>query len=186
MVDCRFIWIFIFIIDVRSLDFKTHIYFKMYLKYMQIYIWIGLFISFLWGIQTVIHKHLLNHISGLSIMIYSAILYTLLLCILAYYQKSIIIKDLKKIDLRISSILFFTAFFTVFLTNILYYYILNHHESGLVSALISTAPIFTVIFAYLFLKEKLSIYGFMGIVFFILGLILINMDNTEKEYFSHN
>jgi len=143
---------------------------------LQIYLWIGLFISFLWGIQTVIHKHLLDHISGLSIMLYSTILYTLLLCITAYYHKSIIIKDLKKIDLRISAILFFVAFFTLFVTNMLYYYILNHHESSFVSAIISTAPIFTVIFAYLFLKERLSMYGIMGIVSLILGLILINMD----------
>ena len=153
---------------------------------LKIYIWIGLFISFLWGIQTVIHKHLLNHISGISIMLYSTIIYTIMLCIAAYYNKSIIIKDLKKIDLRISSILFFVALFTLFLTNMLYYYILNHHESSIVSALISTAPVFTVIFAYLFLKERLSICGFTGILFFIVGVILINMDNKEVEYFSHS
>ena len=153
---------------------------------LQIYIWIGILISFLWGIQTVIHKHLLNHISGLSIMLYSTILYTIMICITAYYNKSIIVKDLQKINLRIGSILFFTAVFTVFLTNLLYYYILNHHESSLVSALISTAPIFTVIFAYLFLNERVSIYGFTGILSFMIGLILINMDNKQVEYFSHS
>ena len=79
---------------------------------IQTYIWIALVISFLFGIQTVIHKHLLNHISGMSVMLYSAIVYTVLIMLSAYYTKSVIIKDLKKIDLRISAILFFIAVFT--------------------------------------------------------------------------
>jgi len=152
---------------------------------MQKYIWIGLLISFLWGIQTVIHKHLLKHISGISIMVYSSIIYTSLLIIFGYYNRKILIKDSKKINVRIGSIIFFTAVFTLFLTNILYYYILKNHESGIVSSLISASPIFTVVFAYLFLKEQISMYGYVGILSVVIGVILINIDNKDIEYFSH-
>ena len=151
----------------------------------QTYIWIALVISFLFGIQTVIHKHLLNHISGMSVMLYSAIVYTVLIMLSAYYTKSVIIKDLKKIDLRISAILFFSAVFTAYLTNVLYYYILKTNDSCIISTLISSSPVFTVIFAYLFLKEKISLYGFIGIISIIIGVILINKDNKDIEYVSH-
>ena len=151
---------------------------------IQTYIWIALLMSFLWGIQTVIHKHLLNHISGMSIMLYSAIIYTVLTIFISFYSNAVV-KDLKKIDLRIGSILFFTAVFTVFLTNYLYYYILKNHESSLVSALVSSAPVFTVIFAYLFLEEKLSLCGFAGIISIVIGVILINTNNKNIEYLSH-
>ena len=152
---------------------------------IQTYIWIALVISFLFGIQTVIHKHLLNHISGMSVMLYSAIVYTVLIMLSAYYTKSVIIKDLKKIDLRISAILFFSAVFTAYLTNVLYYYILKTNDSCIISTLISSSPVFTVIFAYLFLKEKISLYGFIGIISIIIGVILINKDNKDIEYVSH-
>jgi drug/metabolite transporter (DMT)-like permease len=141
---------------------------------LQKYIWVGILISFLWGIQTVMHKHLLDHISGLSIMLYSTILYTIMLCITAYCNKLIIVKDFQKINVRVVFILFSIAFFTLFLTNILYYYILNHHESSLVSAIISTSPIFTFIFAYLYLNERVSICRIIGILLFIIGFILID------------
>lgn len=146
------------------------------------YIWIALFISFLWGIQNVIHKNLLDHISGLSLMFYSTIIYAVLITITAYYNKSIMIKDFKKINLRIVSILFFTTVFTLYLTNILYYYILKSHETSIISALVYSAPAFTVIFAYLFLNEKLSLCGLMGIICIIIGTILINIDNKYVEY----
>jgi len=152
---------------------------------IQTYIWIALVISFLFGIQTVIHKHLLNHISGMSVMLYSAIVYTVLIILSAYYTKSVVIKDLKKIDLRISAILFFSAVFTAYLTNVLYYYILKTNDSSIISTLISSSPVFTVIFAYLFLKEKISLYGFIGIISIIIGVILINKDNKDIEYVSH-
>ena len=51
--------------------------------------------------------------------------------------------------------------------------------------MISSSPVFTVIFAYLFLKEKISLYGFIGIISIIIGVILINKDNKDIEYVSH-
>ena len=149
---------------------------------IKTYIWIALFISFLWGIQNVIHKDLLSHISGLSIMFYSTIIYAFLITITAYYNNKIIIQDFKKINLRIGAILFFTTVFTLYLTNILYYYILKSHETSIISALVYSAPAFTVIFAYLFLNERLSLCGLMGIICIIIGTILINIDNKYVEY----
>jgi len=152
---------------------------------IQSYIWIALFISFLWGIGNVIHKHLLDDISGLSLMLYSSIIYAVCIIATAVYNKSIIIKDYKKIDLRIASILFFTTVLTTYFSNVLYFYILKSHETSIISALVYSSPVFTVIFAYLFLNERLSLCGLIGIFMIILGTILINVENKDVEYFAY-
>jgi drug/metabolite transporter (DMT)-like permease len=152
---------------------------------IQSYIWIALFISFLWGIGNVIHKHLLEDISGLSLMLYSSIIYAVCIIATAVYNKSIIIKDYKKIDLRIASILFFTTVLTTYFSNVLYFYILKSHETSIISALVYSSPVFTVIFAYLFLNERLSLCGLIGIFMIILGTILINVENKDVEYFAY-
>jgi len=81
-------------------------------------------------------------------------------------------------------ILILLPIFTVFLANILYYNILKTHESSIISALIYSSPVFTLIIAYLFLKERLDIYGLSGVCAIILGVILIAMNNGRYEYIS--
>ena len=78
-------------------------------------------------------------------------------------------------------ILILLPIFTVFLTNVLYYNILKIHESTIISALIYSSPVFTLIIAYLFLKERLDIYGFSGVCAIILGVILIAMNNPTHR-----
>jgi len=55
----------------------------------------------------------------------------------------------------------------------IYFYILKDHESSIISALIYTCPVFTVILSYLFLKERLTIYKLVGIVFVVFGVTLL-------------
>ncbi len=70
----------------------------------------------------------------------------------------------------------------------MYYYILKNHESSIISALIYSSPVFTLIIAYIFLKERLDIYGISGIFFMILGVILVSNNNKfskEMEFLSN-
>jgi len=82
-------------------------------------------------------------------------------------------------------ILIMLPIFTVFLANVLYYNVLKNHESSIISALIYSSPVFTLIIAYLFLKERLDIYGLSGVLAIILGVILIAMNN-ESNIFIQN
>lgn len=56
--------------------------------------------------------------------------------------------------------------------------------AGISSFLISTAPIFTCIFSILFLKEKLHIWGWAGIMLSLSGIAIITL--TEKNNTSFN
>jgi drug/metabolite transporter (DMT)-like permease len=70
----------------------------------------------------------------------------------------------------------------------MYYYILKNHESSIISALVYSSPVFTLIIAYIFLKERLDIYGISGIFLMILGVILVSNNNKfskEMEFLSN-
>jgi drug/metabolite transporter (DMT)-like permease len=76
----------------------------------------------------------------------------------------------------------------IFLANMMYYYILKNHESSIISALVYSSPVFTLIIAYIFLKERLDIYGISGIFLMILGVILVSNNNKfskEMEFLSN-
>jgi len=154
---------------------------------VPLYIFIALFISFLWGLMPVLHKHILSNLNLITIMTISAFIYTFLIIIYATSNKKIIYNDLKKITYTDAFILIFSAAIIAFGGNILYYNILKNHESSIISALIYSSPIFTLILAYFFLKERIHTMGIIGILFIIAGVICIAMNNgtsKELEYFN--
>jgi drug/metabolite transporter (DMT)-like permease len=70
----------------------------------------------------------------------------------------------------------------------MYYYTLKDNETSIISALIYSSPIFTLIFSYLYFKERLDIYGISGILAIIIGVILVSQNNQfskELEYLSN-
>jgi drug/metabolite transporter (DMT)-like permease len=145
------------------------------------YILFALFISFLWGSQPVVHKHLLKKYNAPSMMMFTAIINAILVFILSIYNRDVIYSDLIKINYIDASIIIGVVSLTVFLANIIYYYILKKHESSIISALIYSSPVFTLIIAYLFLKERLDIYGISGIFSIVLGVILITNNNSSSQ-----
>ena len=149
------------------------------------YIFLALFISFLWGVQTVIHKHLLSSLHFVTIMLVSGVINVSLIVVLSIYLKNDILTDLKKITFRDAVILVCLPIFTVFISNLIYYFILKKHESSLVSALTYSSPAFTLILAYLYLNERLDIYGLSGIFAIIAGVILISNNNRTSRILEH-
>lgn len=145
-------------------------------------IFFALFISFLWGLQPVIHKVLLKHIDPKTILIISSFFYTSCIILFAIYNYKEFIKDLKIIDTKSFIVIGITAIFSAFIANLIYFYILKNNESYIVSALIYSSPVFTLILAYFFLKEKITLYGFIGLIFIVIGILFI-AKNEEKELF---
>ena len=138
---------------------------------------LALVISFLWGIPPVAHKYLLTKYNWTTIMLLSGSVFLTLVAILSLSKRREIIADLTKISLKDAFILVSLPLFTVFIAQIIYYYILKDHESSIISALIYSSPVFTLIFAYLFSKERLDIYGLSGIFAIVMGVVLISQNN---------
>lgn len=94
----------------------------------------------------------------------------------------VIILKIKKIDLSILTkrdyfILFLIAFFGTFLYRILFFYGLkftNASEAGIVS---STLPAVFAITSFILLKEKIKSNQIKGIIFSVLGIFFININD---------
>jgi len=148
---------------------------------MSGYIFAALFVSFLWGLMPVVHKHLLNKFNQITVMVIQSVIYCSLIIFLGLTRKDEIVEDMKKMSVRDASILVTLTVFCAFFANIIYYYLLKNHESSIISALIYSSPVFTLILAYLFLKERLDIFGISGILSMILGVILIAQNNSSSK-----
>jgi len=143
------------------------------------YIFLALFISFLWGLQPVVHKQLLQKLDLITILLISTFVNFSLVVIVALVQKQKILSDLKIITFSDVSIIAAVSAFTVFLSNIIYLYVLKSHESSIISALIYSSPVFTLLISYFYLRERLHVYGFLGVCSIILGVILIAQNHQK-------
>jgi len=114
-------------------------------------------------------------------MLFSAFIYAFLIIIYAAFNKTIIYKDINNISKTDIIVILFSSGIAAFFGNVLYFSILKNHESSIISALIFSSPIFTLIFAYLFLKERINTIGIVGILFIVTGVICISMNGTTKE-----
>ena len=124
--------------------------------------------AFLWGIGSVISRSLL--IEGIN-EIYLVFLRLISIAFILLVYLTITRRDQhNKQILKEASI---TGFFSVFLVSISFIYALQEISSGLVTLMISSAPIFTVIWLKILLKEErissvkyFSVFiGFLGIVY---------------------
>jgi drug/metabolite transporter (DMT)-like permease len=91
------------------------------------------------------------------------------------------VKDIPKIDAYDVSLMFFTAVITGLMGNLTYMLLLEGHDSYIITALVSISPFFTLILAYLFTKENITIWGAMGTVLIILGILMISYNDTQYK-----
>jgi drug/metabolite transporter (DMT)-like permease len=145
----------------------------------------ALLVSLLWGSQPVIHKHLLSSIHPVTILLTQTMINYVCIATLASFNYERVYDDfVSKFTLQHWCWIFFLAVLTIFGTNIMYLYILKSNESSLVSALIYSAPIFTMILAYIVLNEKISLNGYIGILLIVTGVCFVAINVSDNEEFS--
>jgi len=143
---------------------------------MKPYILVSLFVAFLWGSNPIVIKLLLGKFHYYTILFFTnSIMFTCVL-LLCYSNKSLFLHDLSTINARDIAILTIMPIFVAFIGNYLYYTMLKTHESSIISALVYSAPIFTLIIAYLFTNERLTKYGIIGILMVSIGIIMISLN----------
>lgn len=140
-----------------------------------VYILIALFVAFLWGLLPVVHKYVLQKHNIITVIVFSALIYALCTLILAWLYWPSIKKDLRIIDKNTILLLTIVTIFAGFLANIIYMYVLEKHDSHIISALVYTSPVFTLILAILFLNEKPTMLSLIGIFLIISGIIMCTL-----------
>lgn len=150
---------------------------------IQLYIIIALFVGFLDGLSPVIFKSLLNKYSPVTLLILSSVVY--FSCVLIYFFNNIdlVLRDVGQITNIDMFRLAINAIVGSFFANILYLYVLQKQDCYIISALINTSPLFTLILAYLLLKEKVRFYGILGIFLIVLGTICLAYNNNLPTKF---
>jgi uncharacterized membrane protein len=144
---------------------------------------LALLISFLWGLSPVLHKHVLTNIHPKTVLVVSSVIY--MICTVVYFivYRNIIVPDVRNLDRKSLLFIAITAILCGFFTNILYFHILKRYESHIVSALIYSSPVFTLLIAFFFLKEKITPIGFFGVVFIVMGVVMLAFNKPGAEPF---
>jgi hypothetical protein len=138
-----------------------------------------IFGAFLWGVSPVIHKFLLSTYNQITIMIIISLIYTVCLLLCLPFYSNMVYKDILKLNAPDIILFLIAGVFTLFLGNAIYYYVLKDNHSHVISSLDSCAPFFTLIFAYLLLKEKINIFGILGTILIVLGVICISYNDAD-------
>lgn len=147
-------------------------------------LFIALLVSFLWGTQPVIHKYLLTNVNLVTILFFQTAINFICISALAFYNYDQIYHEIMdQLTFQKWYWIFFLSVVTIFGTNILYFYILKSNESSLVSALMYSAPVFTMILAYFLLNERIGLSGYFGIFLIIIGVSFIASSMGDKEEF---
>ena len=144
---------------------------------------IALFVSFLWGVQIICHKILLKKTNFKVIMVVGSIFYFICVALFTASYWNTLKKDIVKLDAKSILLIGFASICSAFIANLIYLYILKDHSSYVVSALIYSSPIFTLILAYLMLKEKVTFIGAIGVVLIVVGVICLSLNEKNPEEF---
>lgn len=143
---------------------------------MIIQILLAFLIAIIWGISPVLLKILMMNINipiYILIFIQSLIFFICSIIYIFIYKTNEIYQNLNDIKSYIP-ILILISFFTTYIANILYIYIIKSNINiNLMILIISLFPIITIIFSYIFLKQKITINFIFGILFIFIGFLLI-------------
>ncbi len=139
----------------------------------------SMFVALLWGVSPIAHKTMIGKMDTKMVFIINSVFYTI--CIIGYtlYYWNHFKKEAPKIETKDLYVLGGISIIMSFLPNILYFYLLKEHDSYIVSALVNSAPIFTVLVSYFILNEKMTKYGIMGILLIIGGIICLSFNEKK-------
>uniref|UniRef100_A0A6C0KYR4 EamA domain-containing protein n=1 Tax=viral metagenome TaxID=1070528 RepID=A0A6C0KYR4_9ZZZZ len=145
-------------------------------------IWILLLIAALLGILLFIIKLGLTHISPATFMLGFGVSYFIFEIIYSSFHYNNLKKDFSTLHKNKFIFGFFIlSGFILSIINLLLFDIIKNNKIYYITATLSIYPIITAFLSYLFLKEQINIYSFIGILFIIFGIIIINFSETIKK-----
>ncbi len=134
---------------------------------------------FIWSLAFPIGKKLLEFsppvfLTGTRMLLGAAFLFTFM----ALFQR----KSFQKISLKSWMALSLLGFFSIFLTNILEFWSLQHLSSAKTCFLYSLSPFLTAILSYFHFKEKMTPKKWMGITIGIFGFIPVLLARDDGKF----
>ncbi len=131
-------------------------------------------VSFCWGLSPVLYKLLMTKMDIKVTFVINSLFFTLAVIAYTIYYWNDIKSNLKTTSVRDIALLGGISVILSFIPNIIYFNLLNQYDSYVVTALVNTAPIFTVGMSYLILKERVTKYDILGVVLIIIGVFFLS------------
>ena len=140
-------------------------------------IFYSMIVSLFWGISPILYKMMMSKVDTKLTFIINNIFFTLGVIGYTIYYWDQIKTDVQKVSLQDTLSIGAIALILSFIPNIIYYNLINDHDSYIVSALVNSAPIFTVGISYFFLRENISKYGILGVIMIIGGVMCLSVQS---------
>lgn len=134
----------------------------------------SMIVSLFWGISPVLYKMMMTKMDTKITFIINNIFFTLAVIGYTIYYWDDVKTDIKTISVHDTIAVGAISIILSFIPNVIYYNLLNQHDSHIVSALVNSAPIFTVGISYLLLRENVTKYGILGVILIIFGVACLS------------
>jgi len=137
----------------------------------------SLIIALLWGVSPIANKRMLANIDTKIVFILNSIFYSGCVIIYTIYYWNSLKEEYVKLKMNDVFMLGVISVLLSFVPNFIYFYLLKNHDTSIVSALVNSAPIFTIGVSYFLLNEKITNRELFGIGLIMLGIIFISVKN---------
>jgi len=111
-------------------------------------------------------------------LFYSSANVIFVIVLLSFYNNKLY-SDIKSVNSYDIFLISTYTFFTIFLANLLFLEVLKYNNTYEVAAIGGIYPFFTLLLAYLFLKEKITVFGILGVILVVLGVVCISFNDTN-------
>jgi drug/metabolite transporter (DMT)-like permease len=140
---------------------------------MNYFVAVAVIIAFLYGIIPGLIKYILKDVNIITLLLFEAIGVLTFTAIGSLFHIENISKDLQNITWRTSYSIILLCL-VVFIANILLYLVLFRYDSYIVSAVISSSPIFSLLASFLFIKESVTFIHLLGVGLIVGGVWCIS------------
>ena len=129
-----------------------------------------------YGFTPLLHKHILEHISAESHILFSAFVYFTfaVTAYLIFFQDSVN-KDFSIIFKKpyLIGLIFLYAAALLFIGDYLYFKVLHNNKAFLITAVLAAYPLITLAISYWFFEEKIELAHIVGSLLIVGGIILV-------------
>ena len=138
---------------------------------------LALLVAFIWGINPIMEKLSLVKATPLTVMTIRFIMTSIVLTAITFYQGKF--HELNNLDTK--------TYYYIIIPGILagvglyiYFMALGKGESSKVVPIVATFPLFTAIYAFMFLKESITTPKIIGTLLIVTGLVILNWGSAVK------
>ena len=134
---------------------------------------LALLVAIIWGINPIFEKFALKNASPYSVITIRFIFTAVCLAIITLTTGRL--EEITKVDGRSLFWILISGLVGGLIGLFLFFVALKHEDTSKVVPIAATFPMFTALYAYMLLGEAISLKRAIGILFVVIGAILINV-----------